>query len=58
METTKLSVARALAWHEEGLDLADALHVASSGAAARFATFDEKLAKRARKVTAVEVVKP
>lgn len=37
----------ALAWYRQGLDFADALHVASSGAAARFATFDKRLARRA-----------
>jgi predicted nucleic-acid-binding protein len=42
------TVARALDWYEEGLDFADALHLASSGAAPHFATFDRKLLKRAK----------
>jgi len=41
------SVAQALAWHANGMDFADALHLASSGRAASFATFDRALAKTA-----------
>jgi predicted nucleic acid-binding protein len=41
------TAARALDWYEAGLDLADALHVASSGAATGFATFDREFARRA-----------
>ena len=33
---------------EKGLDFADALHVARSGRASGFATFDQRLAKRAK----------
>ena len=32
---------------DKGLDFADALHLARSGRAAAFATFDQRLAKRA-----------
>ena len=39
-----------------GIDFADALHLASSTSAERFATFDAKLAKRARGVTSLPVV--
>ena len=39
--------AGALDWFEAGLDLADALHLASSGSATEFATFDRKLARGA-----------
>lgn len=35
----------------KGFDFADALHVYRSGRAAGFATFDRKLARRARRVT-------
>jgi predicted nucleic-acid-binding protein len=49
------SVARALAYAEGGLDLADALHLAQSQGCEAFATFDKKLAKRARNVETVEV---
>ncbi len=41
------SVAQALAWHANGMDFADALHLASSSRAASFATFDRALAKTA-----------
>lgn len=40
-------VLRALLWYESGLDFADALHLASLDSGARFATFDEGLARRA-----------
>ena len=33
---------------DKGLDFADALHIARSARAARFATFDQRLAKRAK----------
>jgi predicted nucleic acid-binding protein len=33
---------------EKGLDFADALHVARSARASAFATFDQRLAKRAK----------
>ncbi len=41
------AVAEALALLEAGMDFADALHVASSREASRFATFDARLKKRA-----------
>ena len=42
------AVLRALTLYDQGLDFADALHLASSGDADRFATFDQPLAKRIR----------
>ncbi|HEX4961228.1 MAG TPA: type II toxin-antitoxin system VapC family toxin [Thermoanaerobaculia bacterium] len=42
------AVLRALTLYDQGLDFADALHLASSGDADRFATFDQPFAKRAR----------
>jgi predicted nucleic-acid-binding protein len=42
-----LAVAEALDLLAAGMDFADALHVASSREAARFATFDKRLKKRA-----------
>ena len=42
------SVLRALALYDKGMDLADALHLTSSGEAEHFATFDRKLAESAR----------
>lgn len=41
------TVLRALSWYGEGLDLADALHLASSARADAFLTFDGSFAKRA-----------
>jgi predicted nucleic-acid-binding protein len=38
---------QALAWNRDGMDFADALHLASSHTAARFATFDLALIKTA-----------
>ena len=54
----QVAVARALQWYQAGLDLADALHVASRDEAPRFATFDDKFIKRAVKLTGVDVFKP
>jgi predicted nucleic acid-binding protein len=42
-----LRVAAALAWHAQGLDLADALHLAASQPGEGFVTFDRELALRA-----------
>jgi predicted nucleic-acid-binding protein len=50
------NVARALDWYEGGLDLADALHLAASGEAKRFATFDARLVKRTKGLATIEVV--
>jgi predicted nucleic-acid-binding protein len=50
------AVVDALAALERGLDFADALHLASSGGATRFVTFDRKLVGRARGAAKIEVV--
>ena len=42
-----LVVAQALQWCEVGMDFADALHLASSHGASKFATFDEQMKKDA-----------
>jgi predicted nucleic-acid-binding protein len=44
------AVLRALKLYEQGLDFADALHLASSGDADRFVTFDQPFAKAARRL--------
>ncbi len=49
-------VAKALDWHEQGMDFADALHLASSTKAIEFATFDEKLIKLAQRLQAKGIV--
>ena len=49
------AAAQALQWQQRGLDFADALHLASKGKAASFASFDAKFAKSARRTWAGEV---
>ncbi len=49
-------LAIALDWYEQGMDFADALHVTGSGRAERFATFDRKTAKLAKKLQAMKVL--
>ena len=44
-----LVVTQALQWCEEGMDFADALHLASSHKSEKFATFDAQLKKTAPK---------
>ena len=44
----RAAVMTALDGFEKGLDFADALHVARSARASAFATFDQRLAKRAK----------
>lgn len=46
----------ALDGYEQGLDFADALHLASSGSADGFATFDQKRVKRAGTLQAIEMI--
>jgi predicted nucleic-acid-binding protein len=44
-------VADALAWHAEGMDFADALHLQASGHCERFLSFDDRrFARRAKKL--------
>jgi predicted nucleic-acid-binding protein len=43
-------VRQALAWHQAGMDFADALHLASSSQATRFATFDQAMVKAAKRL--------
>jgi predicted nucleic acid-binding protein len=50
-------VAQAIEWTEEGMDFADALHLARSSACTAFVTFDERLAKKARAQNQVRVRK-
>lgn len=48
--------ARAVHWAEVGMDFADALHLARSGACAGFASFDRRLAKAAGALDTPQVV--
>ncbi len=43
-------VFQALRWAVQGMDFADALHLALSGKAERFVTFDKDLVKQTRKI--------
>jgi len=52
------AVADAIQWLRGGMDFADALHLASARSAGRFATFDDKLAKRAAKIADIELIRP
>ncbi|ULB45464.1 type II toxin-antitoxin system VapC family toxin [Limnospira fusiformis KN01] len=56
--TNPMLVHQALLWHENGLDFADALHLAQSQDCQQFYTFDEKFIKNARELTNCEVKKP
>jgi predicted nucleic-acid-binding protein len=52
------AVVAALRLCEEGLDFADALHIASSAPAGKLLTFDARLVKRAAGVSPVKVAIP
>ncbi len=43
-------IADALAWHKQGLDFADALHLANSSAQDAFVTFDKALIKKSQQL--------
>jgi len=49
-------VVRALEWYERGVDFADALHLASSGAAERFATFDRALVRQGKSLVGAPAI--
>jgi predicted nucleic-acid-binding protein len=51
-------IAMALEWHEQGLDFADALHLAASPEDAPFFTFDRKLIKGSHGVSRQDVREP
>jgi predicted nucleic-acid-binding protein len=48
----------ALSWYGLGMDFADALHLASSGEAKEFATFDKSLAQKATRLKVATVILP
>jgi len=52
------NVIQSISWYEDGLDFADALHLASIKRAEKFATFDSALTKKARQVSSIQVIKP
>lgn len=51
-------VRQALAWHQEGFDFADALHLATSRQAECFYSFDQELCRKAKRQKTVPVVQP
>ena len=52
------AVRQALVWFREGMDFADALHIASRGSSTGFLTFDKRLAVAARKAGIGGVLQP
>jgi predicted nucleic-acid-binding protein len=51
-------IAQVLDWHEQGLDFADALHLANSDALPELITFDDKFIRRANGKSHCKVRKP
>lgn len=52
------AIEQALLWYRDGMDFADALHIASRGVAAQFLTFDKRLIATARKASIKGVAQP
>ena len=53
-----LYASQALAWHHQGIDFADALHLLRSEGCARFATLDRALARAANALDLKPAVQP
>jgi predicted nucleic-acid-binding protein len=51
-------ITQILQWHENGLDFADAFHLAQGQHCSAIFTFDEKFIKKASNLTNCKVVKP
>ncbi|MFN6561735.1 MAG: type II toxin-antitoxin system VapC family toxin [Nostoc sp. ChiSLP01] len=51
-------IIQVIQWYENGLDFADAFHLALSQQCSEFYTFDEKFVKRAKGLTQCKVQKP
>ena len=51
-------IADAIEWHQNGMDFADAIHLAQSKESEAFATFDKKLIKSALRNTSIFVREP
>lgn len=51
-------IAQALQWHEQGLDFADAMHLALSQQYQPFFTFDSQLVRKAKGLCKCSVLKP
>jgi predicted nucleic-acid-binding protein len=53
-----LVIADAMEWHQNGMDFADAIHLAQSKESEAFVTFDKKFIKSALKTTTILVREP
>jgi predicted nucleic-acid-binding protein len=51
-------LARALDWHEAGMDFADALHLTKTDGCEAFVTFDRRLAEAAGPLSPIRVERP
>nr|CAA6823684.1 MAG: Unknown protein [uncultured Thiotrichaceae bacterium] len=51
-------IAQVVEWHLDGMDFADALHLANSQQCDELYTFDKKLIKKAEGLTACDVLEP
>lgn len=52
------AISVAVSWYGDGLDFADALHLASSREAEKFATFDKSLFRKAGQLSSVHLIAP
>ncbi len=52
------AVSQAISWLSQGMDFADALHLASAGRESDFATFDAALRRKARRLNAGNLIAP
>ena len=53
-----MKIHNALEWHKNGLDFADALHLAESGHCDRFITFDKKFISKSKNLSTCSVTSP
>lgn len=56
--TNPVLIAQVIEWHKNGLDFADAFHLANSQNCSQFYTFDEKFIKRAKGIPQCDVKSP
>ncbi|WP_241993472.1 hypothetical protein [Trichormus variabilis] len=56
--TNEKLILQVIEWHENGVDLADAFHLASSNHCLEFYTFDEKFIKKSQNLSNSTVKKP
>lgn len=56
--TDSARMAQAIAWHRQGLDFADAVHLALSAGLGKLKTFDAAFIRRAKGLSACKVERP